>query len=162
MKRKIILGILIFILAIFLVKLYIKEDEASNFAKDFTLQNLKGDVVKLSDYKGKVVVLNFFATWCPPCKAEFPNFMKVLSQGDKDVVFLFVNIGEDKETVKAFLEENNYKIVPLMDVDGKVANIYSVRGIPTTFIIGKDFKIKQQHIGYMEESTLKDLIKRAK
>ncbi|KRQ86345.1 Thiol-disulfide oxidoreductase ResA [Caloramator mitchellensis] len=128
-------------------------------AKDFELENLNGDKVKLSDYKGKVIVLNFFATWCPPCKAELPGFVKVVEEyKDKDVVFLFVDVGEDNSTVKGFLDENGYKFTPLMDYDGKVSDMYGVRGIPTTFIISKGFEQKEQHVGFMDEGTLKDLI----
>ncbi|MCX7904864.1 MAG: TlpA family protein disulfide reductase [Caloramator sp.] len=130
-----------------------------NFASDFSLQNLSGETVKLSDYKGKVVVLNFFATWCPPCKAELPGFVKMVDEyKGKDVQFVFVDIGEDKKTVEDFLKANSYNIVPLMDYDGNIANIYGVRGIPTTFIIDKNFEIINQHVGYMDEGTLKDLI----
>ncbi|WP_168190042.1 TlpA family protein disulfide reductase [Caloramator sp. E03] len=130
-----------------------------NFAKDFELTNLNGEKVKLSDYKGKVIVLNFFATWCPPCKAELPGFVKVVDEyKDKDVVFLFTDIGEDSNTVRNFLKVNSYKFVPLMDYDGKISDMYSVRGIPTTYIISKGFEVKEQHVGFMDETALKDLI----
>ncbi|WDU82711.1 TlpA family protein disulfide reductase [Caloramator sp. Dgby_cultured_2] len=130
-----------------------------NFASDFSLENLNGKTIKLSDYKGKVIVLNFFATWCPPCKAELPRFVKMVDEyKGKDVEFVFVDIGEDNKTVESFLKANSYNIVPLMDFDGNVANIYGVRGIPTTFIIDRNFEIINQHVGYMDEGTLKDLI----
>lgn len=129
---------------------------------DFELKNLNGDNVKLSDYKGKVVVLNFFATWCPPCKAELPGFVKMADEyNGKDVVFVFTDVGEDDETVKSFLKANNYNFTPLMDYDGKASDMYSVRGIPTTFIINKDFNIINQHVGFMDEAALKNLIDEA-
>lgn len=130
-----------------------------NSPKDFELTSLNGEKIKLSDYKGKVIVLNFFATWCPPCKAELPGFVKAVDEyRDKDVVFLFTDIGEDSNTVNNFLKVNSYKFVPLMDYDGKVSDMYSVRGIPTTYIISKDFDIREQHVGFMDEKTLNDLI----
>lgn len=167
MNKKSILIIIIVLLFSFIGYTNFKNKRSENKqnidnlqeVKDFELKNSNGDNVKLSDYKGKVIVLNFFATWCPPCKAELPGFVKMVNEyNGKDVVFVFIDVGEGEETVKSFLAANNYNFTPLMDYDSKVSGMYDVRGIPTTFIINKDFNIINQHVGFMDETTLKNLI----
>ncbi|MBZ4664171.1 MAG: TlpA family protein disulfide reductase [Caloramator sp.] len=137
---------------------------ANDKAIDFTLKNIEGQEIKLSDYKGKAIIVNFFATWCPPCKAEFPGFIQLVDEykNDSNVVFVFVNVGEDKKTVEAFLNERNYKIKPLLDEKTDVAALYRVTGIPTTVIINKEFNIETIHIGFMEKRDLKNYIEALK
>ncbi|MGI9070247.1 MAG: redoxin domain-containing protein [Bryobacteraceae bacterium] len=90
------------------------------FAADFGLKNLDGEPVRLSDFRGKIVVLNFWATWCPPCRDELPTFNKLAKQfKDKDVVFLGIN-DEGAGTVKSFNKKNNYTFVTLEDKNDKV------------------------------------------
>lgn len=133
-------------------------------APDFELETLKGDKIKLSDLKGKTVVLNFFATWCPPCKAEMPGFVSTMEEygeKNKDVVFLFVDVDEDEGTVEQFLKERNYTFAPLMDKGGTVYSKYTLRGgIPTTTIVDKDGNIGAQHEGFMEPGDLKSYIEK--
>ncbi|MCX7695717.1 MAG: TlpA family protein disulfide reductase [Caloramator sp.] len=137
---------------------------ANDKAIDFTLKNIDGEEIKLSDYKGKTIILNFFATWCPPCKAEFPGFIQLVDEykNDSNVVFVFLNIGEDKKTVEAFLKERNYTIKPLLDEKTEVAGLYRVTGIPTTVIIDKEFNIETIHMGFMEKRDLKNYIEALK
>lgn len=118
---------------------------------NFTLQDLQGQKHALSDYKGKIVFLNFWASWCPPCRAEMPSMQKMYQVWDKDkYVLLAVNIKEGKRTVKKFARDNGYTFPILLDSDGLVAAAYGVRGIPATFIIDAKGKLVRKVEGARE------------
>jgi thiol-disulfide isomerase/thioredoxin len=106
---------------------------------DFTLPLLDGENVTLSSLKGKVVLLNFWATWCPPCREEMPS-MEVLYQRYKDLEFemLAVNLREDTNTIRQFMERNGFTFPVPLDQYGRVGSVYGIRSIPTTLIINKD------------------------
>lgn len=138
-----------------------KAKPVKNPAPDFTLSKGDGTKVKLSSLKGKTVVINFFASWCKYCILEMPGFSKTAEglKDNKNIVFLFVDIGEDTKTVKDFLKDNKLtSIDPVYDTKGDVASLYKVSGIPRTVIVGKDGGIAKDHVGYFEESDLKDEI----
>lgn len=115
---------------------------------DFELKNLNGESEKLSDYKGKVVFLNFWATWCGPCQSEMPAMEKVYNElKDKDFVILAVDLSEDKDTVRAFIEERNLTFPVLLDKDGQVGAMYDARSIPATYVISRDGNILGRAVG---------------
>jgi peroxiredoxin len=116
-------------------------------AADFALKNLDGEPVHLSELRGKIVVLNFWATWCPPCRDELPTFNKLAEQfKDKDVVFLGIN-DEGAGTVKSFNKKNNYTFVTLEDKNDKVHQAYRATAIPSVFVIRKDGIIAKHLVG---------------
>lgn len=118
-------------------------------AMDFTLTNLEGENVALSDQKGKVVLLDFWATWCGPCVSSFPHMQELVRQfQNEDVEFFFINSWENqepdkiKEKVVQFLEEKGYNFNVLFDYNDEVISSYKVQGIPSRFLIGKDGNIR--------------------
>jgi len=120
-------------------------------APDFSLPTLDKKDVKLSEQKGKVVMLDFWATWCPPCRASLPHVQKLASDealAKKGLVVWVVNDKEDEPTVTKFMKENNYTFTVPMDKPADVLKKYLVRGIPTTVIIGRDGTIRNVFIGY--------------
>lgn len=133
-------------------------------AKDFTLKNLNGDTVSLSKQKDKVVVINFFTTWCKYCDVELPGFIKVMDEyrNNNKVVFLYIDVQEDKDTIETYLKDKGFKgMNVLLDEDGSVFESYNGQGFPTTYIIGRKGDIVVPHVGYMDEDTLKKGIEEA-
>jgi thiol-disulfide isomerase/thioredoxin len=130
-----------------------------NPALDFKLKDLNGKEVALSDYKGKKVFLNFWASWCPPCKAEMPDIEKLYEETkDSDLVILAVNVGESKSEVASFLNDNSYSFPVLLDSDQNIYNQYNIKGIPTSFFIDKDGNIVSSKEGAMSLDEMKSYI----
>jgi peroxiredoxin len=127
-------------------------------AADFTLRDLDGKLHKLSDYRGKVVFLNFWATWCPPCLAEIPA-MEQLNEalGNKNFVMLAINVDEDLEDLQAFAKENPHKFTVLSDADAVVQKLYQVFKFPETFVIDGQGRIVQHIIGGRDWSSAESL-----
>ncbi|HEX8913335.1 MAG TPA: redoxin domain-containing protein [Humisphaera sp.] len=117
-------------------------------APDFTLKGLDGQDVKLSDLKGSVVLLDFWATWCGPCRASLPHLDEIYKElGPKGLKAYAVDLREKPELVKSFVEKTKLSIPPLLDTDGKVAKSFKVGGIPQTVVVGKDGTIKAVVVG---------------
>ena len=115
---------------------------------DFKLQNLDGQSISLSDLRGKPVLLNFWATWCLPCRIEMPYIQQVYEEwSGKGLVVLAVNIGESPSKVKRFLQTYNLSLPVLLDPKQSAARKYNVPPIPTSFFIDKDGTIQVKIIG---------------
>jgi peroxiredoxin len=120
-------------------------------APDFSLPDLTGKKIRLKDFRGKVVFLNFFATWCVPCRQEMPAMDRLYrTYGDKGLVVLAVDIRESVKTVRAFTQESKLSFPALLDQKGSVAYTYSVRPVPATYLIGRDGKILGRAFGARE------------
>ena len=133
-------------------------------ALDFTLEDMNGNKVALSDYKGKTIFLNFWASWCDPCKYEMP-FIEQLYQDtkDSDLVIITINLQEAKSVASKFMTDNKYHFPVWLDSEGDVANQYGVSGIPLSLLINKDYKIISAHQGAMENyEVLKEFVEQLK
>ena len=118
-------------------------------APDFQLNDLDGHPVKLADLRGKIVVLDFWATWCGPCVASLPLVTEVATSfKDRGVVFYAVNLRETAAKIQEFQKNKNLAFPVLLDTDGKVAGLYQAKGIPQTVLIDKTGKIVSVHVGY--------------
>lgn len=127
--------------------------------KDFIVIDSNGKEVKLSDFVGKPIVINFWASWCPPCRAELPHFDKLAKEYEGKVNFLMVNLsGESKEKVKDFVKQNGYTFPLYFDDEDRGANAYSVSSIPVTVFITAEGNIGAQKTGAMSEATLRSYI----
>lgn len=126
-------------------------------AASFALKTLEGEPVALEQTRGKVVVLDFWATWCPPCREELPYIEKLREEFAGQVQFFGVN-NEDSGTVKNFLKNHKYELPVLMDAKRQVDRQYGVSAIPTMFIIDKQGVIRQHFIGSRSEAKLRQAI----
>lgn len=129
-------------------------------AINFKLKDLNGKELSLSDLKGKKVFLNFWATWCPPCRAEMPEIEKLYQQTkDSDLVIVAVEIGEPLNTVKSFIDSNKYNFKVLLDSDQSVATQYNIASIPTSYFIDVEGNIVSKNVGAMNIDQMKAYIK---
>jgi peroxiredoxin len=117
---------------------------------DFNLEALDGKTFKLADNKGKVVVVDLWATWCGPCVKSLPDLQKLSDDktlADRGLIVVAPNVGEDKATIKAFAEKNKYTLAFLVDQESSLAKSLGVTGIPTKLVIGRDGIIKKVLVG---------------
>ena len=130
-------------------------------APDFTLSGLDGQLVRLSDFKGKVVILDFWATWCPPCRAELPHFKALYSkyrtQG-LEIVGVALDDG-GASVVRPFVQAQGITY-PILIGDEKVTQAYGgIRGIPTTFVIDREGQIVNKYVGYQSREVFESAVK---
>jgi peroxiredoxin len=168
-KKVIAIVVLIALLGVAIVQAMDKKSEPDNLsqeaanmgglkvgakAPDFELKTLTGETVKLSDLKGKNVMLNFWATWCPPCKAEMPAMEQFHKEAGDKVVILAVNIDPHLD-VQAFVDENKITFPIPLDAEDTVNEMYQVLSIPTTYFIDTKGNIGNKYIGAMNHDTMK-------
>lgn len=124
-------------------------------ALDFTLQTLDGARASLSDYRGQVVLVNFWATWCPPCRAEIPA-LEAAHQAHRDdgLVILGVSVEDPPELIELFLREVDITYPILLDRNGTVYRAYRAPGLPTTVLVDRDGIIQVRHIGELSAREL--------
>jgi thiol-disulfide isomerase/thioredoxin len=124
------------------------EPVAGETAPDFSFEDAAGTTFSLSDFQGKMVMLNFWATWCGYCVMELPYLQQIYEEWPSDeLLLLAVDVGESAETVATFLQDNGISLPVLLDMEGKVAVLYGVRGIPRTLFIDKDGFIRGIKVG---------------
>ena len=128
-------------------------------AADFTLNDLEGNEVTLSEFRGKAVFLNFWASWCPPCKAEMPDIEQLYQETkDTDLVILTINSGEGATVAKRFMDENNYTFMVLDDYKGEVSDLYKVMALPTSLFIDKNGSLIETRTGAMNIDTMREYV----
>ena len=137
--------------------------KAGDSAPDFKLLDIYGKKHRLSDYKGKVVLLNFWAKWCPKCLAEKPSMESLKNKlKDEEFVILTVNIDkEDRETVKKFVEEKGYSLPVLLSPGGSIQGLYNTNALPLSFVIDKHGIVFSRITG-MQKWDCEDAIKHVK
>lgn len=133
----------------------------SRLAPAWELQDLSGRTIHSSDFKGKVVILNFWATWCPPCRAEIPSFVELQKKyGDKGLAVVGISVDQGgMGTVKSFAEKNGINY-PVVLADDKITGAFGgIEAIPTTFVIDRAGHIVKQHRGLTGKSEFEEEIK---
>ena len=135
--------------------------EEGPVAPAWTLEKIGGGTASLADYKGKVVILDFWDTWCPPCKKEIPGFIELQEKyGDQGLVVIGAAFGRDgKGAVEQFVKEwkMNY---PVVIADGQTNRVYGgINSIPTTFVIDRDGQARAKHVGYVQKEVFEEQIK---
>jgi len=134
--------------------------EVSSVAPAFMLSDVNGRQVSLAQFKGKVVILDFWATWCPPCKREIPDFIKLQSEyGSKGVQIVGIAL-DQPEKVRAFARDNGMNYPVLLGTDGVSAHYGGVESVPTTFIIDKAGRIVTKYEGFISKETFESQIKK--
>lgn len=133
-------------------------EEPRTEAPDFTVYDADGSAVKLSDLEGKPVILNFWASWCGPCKSEMPDFEEACAQYGGDIHFMMVNSTdgsrETVDTASAYLADNGYTFPAYFDTDFEASTAYGVTGLPTTFFIDSEGYLVAYARGALNAETL--------
>ncbi len=141
--RWIIAGAVVAIVVVVALMFFFREDTPTSTASssapaapDFSVPALDGSKLSLSDFRGKYVLLNFWASWCPPCKAEMPELHAYYrSYQDKGFTLLAINVNDDPNSARAFIEANGFTFPVGLDLDGRVFNSYGGSALPTSFLI---------------------------
>lgn len=122
---------------------------------DFSLKDINGNNINISDYKGKKVFVNFWATWCPPCNQEIPYINQISKENQDEIKVITVNLGEEKDTVQKYIKQKGYDMTVLLDSNGDVADTYMIYSIPTSYLLDTNGNIVDKHTGTMSMEELK-------
>ncbi|RNB89035.1 thiol-disulfide oxidoreductase ResA [Brevibacillus nitrificans] len=156
--RVAVLGLLLVALVFALYSSFVKDPNAVKVGKaapNFSLQQLNGPDMALSDLEGKGVVLNFWGTWCEPCKKELPALQQQYDQfKDKGLVVVGVNIGESTVAVEPFVKQFGVNFPILLDSQSQITKLYRIGPIPTTFFISPDGDVEEIFIGQLNEAMI--------
>tara|TARA_A100001037_G_scaffold81105_1_gene73198 strand:+ start:537 stop:1148 length:612 start_codon:yes stop_codon:yes gene_type:complete len=131
-------------------------NQSENLAPNFTLLDTDGNNVSLSDYKGKVIIINFWTTWCGPCRYEIPDLVQLYEKYNQDLIVLGISLDYDGPAVVPQFEERiggvNY---PLLYGNNNISNLYGgVTGVPTTFIIDRNMQVFKKYLGYRSPEVI--------
>ena len=141
------------------------QDDQRVAAPDFAMENAEGETVRLSDLLGKPIVLNFWASWCPPCKSEMPEFDSVYQEMGEDVLFMMVNLtdgeSETRRSALDYVTSQGFVFPVYLDTEQNGAAEYWITSIPTTFFIDKDGYIVARAVGAIDRETLLEGIRMA-
>lgn len=137
-----------------------KEPLRTMQATDFELQTLDGDTMSLHDQRGKVVILNFWASWCEPCRYEMPHFQSFYERYQQEVEIIAVNVTSKDHIadVEAFRDTYRLTFPILLDETGDISTMYGAFSIPTTVILDRDGQVVHEVVGPMEEAMLSEVI----
>jgi peroxiredoxin len=154
MRRWLLLGLIVIAFGFLLLTRTRSPSGKPTPAADFVLPDLQGQVVRLSQLKGNVILINIWTTWCPPCRKEMPT-METLHRRLQNADFVMLAISQDvdgQKTVRPYLQEGGFTFPVLLDVTGEVGKKYGVTGYPETFIIDRQGNIVHHHVGYNDWS----------
>jgi len=134
----------------------------AEFAPGFVLSDLTGASVNLSDFKGEIVILNFWATWCPPCREEMPHMQSFYEKNkENDIEILAVNLtnmDDGQQAIEQFVQDYGLTFPVLLDENGDVGTRYEIMTIPTSYILDTEGRIFQKIIGPMNEQMMNDMV----
>lgn len=125
----------------------------ATISESFSVKDESGQLINLSELKGKVVFINFWASWCPPCRAEFPSIQKFYEKykGNDELVFLTINLDDNPKAGKLYLEKEKFTI-PFLTPNGNIPTEYFSGSLPTTVVLDKSGKIRMHHAGMADYS----------
>jgi len=137
-----------FILLLGLFVLGCEKSFSSDKVLNFQFKTIDNKILDLSQFSGKVIVVDFWATWCPPCTKEIPHFIELQEKYKNEVQFIGLNVGEKESEIKEFIKSMGINYIIGYSNENIEKSFGGISGLPTTFIIGKDGKIKAKAIGY--------------
>lgn len=130
-------------------------------APDFTLQTPDGKLVSLADFRGKPVVVNFWATWCPPCRSEMPDMQLLSDERAGDLVIIAVNLQEAPDPVRGFVEKYGLRFPIVLDTSGQVSQAYRVGSLPTSVFVDREGNVSSSYTGALNRTAMAKRIDRS-